>query len=75
MSDPAGLLYLQQEDVKACGGLDMAAALDAVERAFRLYDRNEVIERHIPAIHWGTGPGVASPCTLRTSAATSGPPG
>jgi ornithine cyclodeaminase len=50
-------LYLQQEEVKACGGLDMAATLASVETAFRLLDKGAVIERHIPSIHWGNRSG------------------
>lgn len=57
MNRSAEFLYLQQEDIKACGGLDMAATVTAVEHAFRLYDQGEVIEEHLPPIHWGNRAG------------------
>lgn len=53
MSQSVTFLYLQQEDVIACGGLDMAATMAAVEKAFSLYDRGEVMEPQAPVIRWG----------------------
>lgn len=53
MSKAVSFLYLQQEDVIACGGMDMAATMAAVEKAFSLYDRGQVIEPQAPVIRWG----------------------
>ncbi|MBI4277779.1 MAG: hypothetical protein HY660_04930, partial [Armatimonadetes bacterium] len=54
---PGTFLYLQQEDVKRCGGLDMPATMVAVEKAFSLYDRGLVQEYHARPIHWGNRAG------------------
>ncbi|RME84900.1 MAG: ornithine cyclodeaminase [Caldilineae bacterium] len=45
-------LYLTQEEVIACGGLDMEQTLAAVEKVFRLLDEGECIEPQAPIIHW-----------------------
>jgi ornithine cyclodeaminase len=57
MAGPVTFLYLQQEEVKACGGLNMAATIAAVETAFRLFDQGEVMEVPLPVIHWGNRAG------------------
>lgn len=57
MAGPVTFLYLQQEEVKACGGLDMAATIAAVETAFRLFDQGDVMEMPLPVIHWGNRAG------------------
>lgn len=54
---PVTFLYLQQEDVKRCGGLDMAAYMESVTLAFSLYDRGEVEEPSAPRIDWGNPAG------------------
>jgi ornithine cyclodeaminase len=37
-------IYLQQEDVIACGGLEMRETIEAVEKVYSLYERGECIE-------------------------------
>jgi len=37
-------IYLQQEDVIACGGLEMRETIEAVEKVYSLRDRGECIE-------------------------------
>jgi 2,3-diaminopropionate biosynthesis protein SbnB len=54
---PVTFLYLQQEDVKQCGGLDMAAYMESVSLAFSLFDKGEVQEPDGHAIHWGNPAG------------------
>ncbi len=57
MGNPVTFLYLQQEEIKACGGLDMAATLASVEKAFRLLAQGAVDEPALPTIHWGNRAG------------------
>ena len=52
MSKSVKFLYLQQEDVIACGGLDMKETIDAVEKVYSLRDRGECIEPGAPLITW-----------------------
>lgn len=52
MSEPVKFLYLQQEDVIACGGLDMPMIIGAVEKAYRLHEQGECIEPEAPMISW-----------------------
>lgn len=53
MTRPVTFLYLQQEEVKACGGLDMPAYVECVESGFRLHDQGLVNEPISPLIHSG----------------------
>ncbi|MFZ5918404.1 MAG: ornithine cyclodeaminase [Chloroflexota bacterium] len=52
MSRSVKFLYLTQEEVIACGGLDMAATMEAVEKVFGLLDRGECMEPQAPIIKW-----------------------
>lgn len=52
MSRTVSFLYLSQEQVIECGGLDMPATMAAVEKAFSLLDQGECIEPQAPIIHW-----------------------
>ena len=52
MARPVTFLYLTQEQVIECGGLDMPATMAAVEKVFRLLDDGECIEPQAPLIHW-----------------------
>jgi ornithine cyclodeaminase len=52
MSGPVKFLYLQQEDVIACGGLDMPMIIEAVEKAYKLHEQGECIEPEAPMISW-----------------------
>jgi len=52
MSRALKFLYLTQEQVIACGGLDMAQTMAAVEKVFRLLDEGECIEPQAPIIKW-----------------------
>jgi ornithine cyclodeaminase len=45
-------LYLSQEEVISCGGLDMPVTIAAVEESFRLMHAGECIEPHAPLISW-----------------------
>jgi len=45
-------LYLTQEQVIECGGLDMVQTVQAVEKVFRLLDEGQCIEPRAPMIHW-----------------------
>jgi len=54
---PVTFLYLTQEDVKRCGGLDMAAYIETVTQAFSLFDKGEVKEPLVPRIDWGNPAG------------------
>ena len=44
MSRAVKFLYLTQEQVIECGGLDMVQTIEAVEKAFSLLDAGECIE-------------------------------
>lgn len=46
-------LYLSQEDVIAAGGLDMAATMQAVEKAFLLHGEGEVVQPLKVVLRWG----------------------
>src|SRR5437764_7926060 len=50
-------LWLSQEDVVAAGGLDMAATIDAVERAFRVKAAGGVSMPPKVMITWSNEPG------------------
>ena len=52
MSRAVSFLYLTQEQVIECGGLDMVQTIEAVEKVFRLLDDGECIEPRAPMIHW-----------------------
>ncbi len=52
MSRAVTFLYLTQEQVIECGGLDMPATMAAVETVFRMLDEGECIEPQAPLIHW-----------------------
>jgi ornithine cyclodeaminase len=45
-------LFLTQEDVIAAGGLDMAAAIDDVELAYKLFASGDVIQPHKPVFRF-----------------------
>ena len=70
MSRAVKFLYLTQEQVIACGGLDMAQTMASVEKVFRLLDDGECIEPQAPIIKWNGSTGGASACTRPISAAT-----
>ena len=57
MSKAAEFLYLQQEDVIQCGGLDMDAYIAGAEKAFILLEQGDCIERESPLIQWPDGTG------------------
>ncbi len=52
MSRSVKFLYLQQEDVISCGGLDMPQVIKAVENVYVLHERGECIEPEAPLISW-----------------------
>ncbi len=52
MSRAVKFLYLTQEQVIECGGLDMAQTIESLEKAFRLLDQGECIEPQAPIIRW-----------------------
>jgi len=52
MSRAVKFIYLTQEQVIECGGLDMVQTVAAVEKVFRLLDDGECIEPRAPMIHW-----------------------
>jgi 2,3-diaminopropionate biosynthesis protein SbnB len=54
MSRAVEFLYLTQEQVIECGGLDMVQTMEAVEKVFGLLDDGECIEPHAPSIRWGS---------------------
>src|SRR6476659_6447949 len=49
-------LYLSQEDVVAAGGLDMAAVVDVIERAFRVKADGQVLSPPKGTIPWSDEP-------------------
>ena len=53
MSRAVKFLYLTQEQVIECGGLDMVQTIEAVEKVFSLLDEGECIEPRAPSIRWG----------------------
>jgi len=57
MSKAAEFLYLQQEEVIQCGGLDMDAYIAGAEKAFTLFEKGDCIERESPLIQWPDGTG------------------
>lgn len=52
MSRSVKFLYLQQEDVLACGALDMVALTEALEKVYALHEMGECIEPEAPLISW-----------------------
>ncbi len=52
MDRSVSFLYLTQEEVIECGGIDMPQTIDAVERVFQLLDDGECIEPQAPLIYW-----------------------
>lgn len=52
MDRSVSFLYLTQEQVIECGGIDMPQTIDAVEKVFRLLDDGECMEPQSPIIHW-----------------------
>lgn len=52
MSRAVKFLYLTQEQVIECGGLDMVQTMASVEKVFRLLDDGECIEPQAPIIKW-----------------------
>lgn len=52
MSRAVKFLYLTQEQVIECGGLDMIQTIKALEKVFRLLDEGECIEPQAPIIKW-----------------------
>ena len=54
MSRAVKFLYLTQEQVIECGGMDMELTIDALEKVFGLLDDGECIEPQAPFIHWGS---------------------
>jgi ornithine cyclodeaminase len=52
MSRAVRFIYLTQEQVIECGGLDMVQTIEAVEKVFRLLDDGECIEPRAPMIQW-----------------------
>src|SRR6478752_353859 len=52
-----GFRYLSQEDVVAAGGLDMAAIVDVIERAFRVKAAGQVFMPPKVMITWSDEPG------------------
>jgi len=52
MSRAVEFLYLTQEQVIECGGLDMVQTIDALEKVFCLLDEGECIEPQAPIIKW-----------------------
>lgn len=52
MSRAVKFLYLTQEQVIECGGLDMVQTVAAVEKVFRLLHQGQCIEPQAPIIHW-----------------------
>jgi 2,3-diaminopropionate biosynthesis protein SbnB len=52
MSNPVKFLYLQQEDVIACGALDIAEVIQAVEKVYALHEQGQCIEPEAPLISW-----------------------
>jgi 2,3-diaminopropionate biosynthesis protein SbnB len=52
MSKSVKFLYLQQEDVITCGGLDMPQVIEVVEKVYALHKRGECIEPEAPLITW-----------------------
>ena len=57
MSRTVEFLYLQQEEVIQCGGLDMDAYIAGAELAFTLLEKGDCIERESPIIQWADGTG------------------
>jgi ornithine cyclodeaminase/alanine dehydrogenase-like protein (mu-crystallin family) len=57
MSRTVEFLYLQQEEVIQCGGLDMDAYIAGVELAFMLLEKGDCIERESPIMQWADGTG------------------
>lgn len=46
MSMEKGLLFLSMEEVVECGGSNVVAAANDIQRAFELFDKGEVIQPH-----------------------------
>ena len=54
MSRTLGFLYLTQEEVIECGGLDMLQTIESVKRAVQLLDQGECIEPLVRGIRWNS---------------------
>jgi ornithine cyclodeaminase/alanine dehydrogenase-like protein (mu-crystallin family) len=46
-------IFLSQEDVRECGGLDMAAYIECVEKSFSLLEKGESMEPDPPMLMFG----------------------
>lgn len=52
MSRSVKFIYLQQEDVLSCGGLDMGQLLNTLEQVYLLHEQGLTIEPEAPLIKW-----------------------
>jgi len=52
MSRTVKFLYLTQEEVVECGGLDMVKTIESLEKVFRLLEEGECIEPQAPILRW-----------------------
>jgi ornithine cyclodeaminase len=56
VANPAGILWLTQQDVIAAGGLDMTAAMQDVERVYRLHSSGEYVLPGKIVLWWEKAP-------------------
>ncbi len=52
MDRSVSFLYLTQEQVIECGGLDMPQTIESVEKVLKMLDNGECMEPQSPIIHW-----------------------
>lgn len=57
MSRSVKFIYLQQEEVISCGGLDMPRLIDAIEQAYLLHEQGQTIEPDASLIRWAGAQG------------------
>lgn len=51
--DKHSILFLSQEDVKRCGGLDMAKVIEIMEQVFSLHDQKDYVLPNKTVLRWG----------------------
>lgn len=52
MNSSMEFLYLSQEDVIACGGLDMAKTIQDVEKTYSMVEQGQFLEPLLPSVIW-----------------------
>ena len=49
----APLIFLNQQEVKQCGGADMEKTIDIIEKVFSLHQKGDYVLPDKPVLRWG----------------------